>query len=41
MLFFKQKLCVIVLTNVQAKDDPLPIAETIAKLYLPELCPMF
>jgi CubicO group peptidase (beta-lactamase class C family) len=37
----KQKLCVVVLTNVQAKDDPLPIAETIAKLYFPELRPMF
>jgi CubicO group peptidase (beta-lactamase class C family) len=41
VLFPKQDLCIVVLTNLQAKDDPLPIAERLAKEYLPELKPMF
>lgn len=39
--FPKQRLCIVVLTNLQAKDDPLPIAEGVAKFYLPDLKPMF
>ena len=39
--FPKQKLCIVVLTNLQAKDDPLPVAEGIAKFYLPDLQTMF
>jgi len=41
MIFPKQHLCIVVLTNLQAKDDPLPIAERMAKEYLPDLKPMF
>jgi CubicO group peptidase (beta-lactamase class C family) len=41
LAFPKQRLCVIVLSNLQASDDPLPIAEDIAKSYLPELQTMF
>lgn len=41
VVFPKQQLCIVVLTNLQAKDDPLPIAEGIAKFYLPGLKPMF
>ncbi len=41
VIFPKQQLCIVVLTNLQAKDDPLPIAEGVAKFYLPELKPMF
>lgn len=41
LVFPKQRLCVIVLTNLQAKDDPVPIAEGIAKSYLPDLRTMF
>ena len=41
LVFPKQGLCIVVLTNLQAKDDPLPIAESIAKFYLPNLEPLF
>lgn len=41
VVFPKQRLCIIVLTNLQAKDDPLLIAEGIAKFYLAGLKPMF
>jgi len=41
LIFPKQNLCIVVLTNLQAKDDPLPVAETVAKEYLPGLKPMF
>ena len=41
MVFTKQNLCIVVLTNLQAKDDPLPIIERIAREYLPDLKPMF
>ena len=41
LVFPKQGLCIVVLTNLQAKDDPLPIAEGIAKFYLPNLEPLF
>jgi CubicO group peptidase (beta-lactamase class C family) len=41
VVFPKQHLSVVVLTNLQAKDDPLSITESIAKLYFPELKPMF
>ncbi len=41
LAFPKQRLCIVVLTNLQAKDDPLPIAEGIAKFYLPGLEKMF
>ena len=37
LIFPKQNLCIVVLTNLQAKDDPLPVAETV----LPGLKPMF
>jgi CubicO group peptidase (beta-lactamase class C family) len=41
VVFPKQALCIVTLTNLQAKDDPLPIAEAIARFYLPELHPIF
>lgn len=41
LVFPKQRLCIVVLTNLQAKDDPLPVAEGIAKFYLPDLQTMF
>jgi CubicO group peptidase (beta-lactamase class C family) len=41
LVFPKQRLCVVVLTNLQAKDDPLPLAENIAKSYVPQLQTMF
>ena len=41
VVFPKQELCIISLTNLQAKDDPLPIAETIAKFYFPDIKPLF
>ncbi|GAC1439966.1 MAG: serine hydrolase domain-containing protein [Terriglobales bacterium] len=41
VVFPKQRLSIVVLTNLQAKDDPLPIAEGIAKFYIPGLHPMF
>lgn len=41
MVFPKQNLCIVVLTNLQANGDPLPIAEGIAKFYIPNLKPMF
>lgn len=37
----KQLTCVIVLTNLQAKDDPLHLAEAIARKYVAGLVPMF
>lgn len=40
MFFPKQKLFVAVLTNLQAKDDPLGIAEGVAQSYIPGLTPM-
>lgn len=36
----KQNLCVVVLTNLQDKDDPLPVAEGLVKVYLPGFTPM-
>jgi CubicO group peptidase (beta-lactamase class C family) len=40
VVFPKQQLCIVVLTNLQAQDDPVPIAEEIAKHYIPDLKPM-
>ncbi|HXZ42407.1 MAG TPA: hypothetical protein VEG68_16825 [Terriglobales bacterium] len=40
-IFPEQNLRIMVLKNLQSKDDPLPIAERMAKEYLPELKPMF
>jgi CubicO group peptidase (beta-lactamase class C family) len=40
LLLPKQKVCVVVLTNLQNKDDPLSVAEDIAIHYLPGLKPM-
>ncbi len=40
LVFPKQRLCIVVLTNLQAKDDPVGIAENIAKRYIPGLRPM-
>ena len=36
----KQHICVVVLTNLQDKDDPLPIAEGLVKHYLSDFTPM-
>ena len=41
LVFPKQNLCIVVLTNLQAKDDPLPVAERVAKEYLSDLKSMF
>ncbi|MGA8030150.1 MAG: serine hydrolase domain-containing protein [Bryobacteraceae bacterium] len=41
LVFPRQRLCIVVLTNLQAKDDPLPVAEGIAKFYLPDLQTLF
>ncbi len=41
VVFPKQELCIIVLTDLQAKDDPLQIAEGAAKFYIPGLQAMF
>jgi hypothetical protein len=40
LLLPRQKICVVVLTNLQDKDDPLSVAEGMVKYYLPELKPM-
>ena len=41
LVFPRQHLCIVVLTNLQAKDDPLPVAEGVAKFYLPDLKSLF
>ena len=41
MFFPKQGLFIIVLTNLQAKDDPIGIAEGVAHFYIPSMVPMF
>jgi CubicO group peptidase (beta-lactamase class C family) len=41
MFFPKQGLFIVVLTNLQAKDDPIGIAEGVAHFYIPSLTPMF
>lgn len=41
LVFPKQHLCIVVLTNLQAKDDPVPVDEGLAKFYLPDLNSIF